>query len=509
MLTVLASVAAMARTKAPAVKAAAKAAAKAATHTSPRSTRRPKGTNADTSEHEHDEDAVKGKKKPATNKEKDKDKTKEKEKTKTKEKEKTKTKDKEKSKTTEAKAKAAAKRKVIVPSGHDVPKVQRNTNIFDKSTWTEFDDNASELVEADRAKRQRKHEAEVSRAADARDMTFTPPSADAAIVKSLLGTSGTSNAVTQPFVSESDPPELGAESGAADAPKVTLPAPAQVGIPATSPCIRSDGLQRRLMETELESVFDEHVSIEAHTGLDGSNTGDIKSKSDGGAVGNSTAAERHGSQADGDVSAASITAPLLSETAVPTPEEHRQSLFQQEREANMKSLEGIFNWPTVGLSLVAEECLKSSCSTDNGQFDHQPVFKHLVNVMKSCTISTSFSGIDTPATALAMLFLGANAGLKQSPTSQELKQFASHNLFAVEWCSASQHELLRHPFGPHCLFGDMASIFAESLASKVPALLSSRRLIEVALRIISSNESKTNIRSTCHCLRHNTECSAS
>ena len=173
--------------------------------------------------------------------------------------------------------------------------------------------------------------------------------------------------------------------------------------------------------------------------------------------------------------------------------------FDQQRNESMSILQDMFGWPSKDISLVASV----ACSTC---VDH-PFLDNLIKNKGSFTISTSFSGIDTPATAFAMLYLGALNLRKRPVTESELAKLRSHNLWGIEWSSSSQKELLRHPFGPQCLFSDINGFLADSTLSKMPSLLESRRLIDVFLHAIKSGHAASHLRPACSCLRHGKACS--
>ena len=74
--------------------------------------------------------------------------------------------------------------------------------------------------------------------------------------------------------------------------------------------------------------------------------------------------------------------------------------------------------------------------------------------MKHTTVSTAFSGIDAPGTALEIIRFGvaAKLGLQSPPR-------APTHLHAVENFAQSQHELRMHPAGPQCIFRDICEFF--------------------------------------------------
>ena len=77
--------------------------------------------------------------------------------------------------------------------------------------------------------------------------------------------------------------------------------------------------------------------------------------------------------------------------------------------------------------------------------------RSLLESMEEVSISTAFSGIDTPSTAMLLLGAGVceHLGLDQEHLPRP------RNLFAVEWLPASQQELLEHPHAPEHLYTDM------------------------------------------------------
>ena len=74
--------------------------------------------------------------------------------------------------------------------------------------------------------------------------------------------------------------------------------------------------------------------------------------------------------------------------------------------------------------------------------------------LKHTTVSTAFSGIDAPGTALEIIRFGvaAKLGLQSPPR-------APTHLHAVENFAQSQHELRMHPAGPQCIFRDICEFF--------------------------------------------------
>eukprot|EP00438_Fugacium_kawagutii_P029199 Skav203080 [mRNA] locus=scaffold2182:149729:151098:+ [translate_table: standard] len=128
--------------------------------------------------------------------------------------------------------------------------------------------------------------------------------------------------------------------------------------------------------------------------------------------------------------------------------------------------------------------------------------------METCTISTSFSGIDAPCTAFGLLYLGVlkmkhGDDLGHALSSDPLKSWRSHNLWACEWQNSAQDELLRHPASPKCLFSDISEFWLESVSSKIPSLIASRRALNV---LIEQCKAATGVKREAFCHVHHKEC---
>ena len=89
-------------------------------------------------------------------------------------------------------------------------------------------------------------------------------------------------------------------------------------------------------------------------------------------------------------------------------------------------------------------------------------------------MSSAFSGIDTPCTALECLGLGAMHELGDCA-----QQISIQNMHAVEWLSKSQAQLRRAPNGPKCLFTDIDTFWTDDFKPKIEKLLEQGRFVEV------------------------------
>lgn len=94
--------------------------------------------------------------------------------------------------------------------------------------------------------------------------------------------------------------------------------------------------------------------------------------------------------------------------------------------------------------------------------DMKHCLRDLMTRMDFTTMSTSFSGIDSPGTAFEMIHrvlkseaTRLNHGNIPSSSSSCDATTSSRHLWGVEWNNACQQQLLQHPHGPRCLFANI------------------------------------------------------
>jgi site-specific DNA-cytosine methylase len=112
------------------------------------------------------------------------------------------------------------------------------------------------------------------------------------------------------------------------------------------------------------------------------------------------------------------------------------------------------------------------------------------------TISTAFSGVDTPATAWA--HLRHTFGKRLQRTADDCG-----NLHAIESNAAAQAELLIHPAGPQCIFGNILLFWkpaAQVLLSKLPP---NADVMDTMWEVVRTGRA---VEQTSMCLRHGRVC---
>ena len=133
--------------------------------------------------------------------------------------------------------------------------------------------------------------------------------------------------------------------------------------------------------------------------------------------------------------------------------------------------------------------------------DDKALAHEMLQRLSEVSMSSSFSGIDTPATS----FLSLGAGLCECLDLSWDHIPRPRNAFGVEWLHASQLELLQHPHGPEHVFCDIAEFWQPRLASRIDDIVAAGQLDEDVLPLIRQNKA---MKRTAFCLRHNKECEA-
>ena len=106
--------------------------------------------------------------------------------------------------------------------------------------------------------------------------------------------------------------------------------------------------------------------------------------------------------------------------------------------------------------------------------------------LETCTLSTASSGVDAPGCSLLNLGWGVQQMTQVPPLHGDSNDSQLENLpqaehlFAVEWYSKSQSELMLHPHRPTHVFVDMLDFMEPALRDRVQ-MLSSRGLLQDVL----------------------------
>ena len=172
------------------------------------------------------------------------------------------------------------------------------------------------------------------------------------------------------------------------------------------------------------------------------------------------------------------------------------AICQRER---MQKVEHLMNWPAELLhAMFAEQ------DTCNIGYTYQGFLQHLRGCADGIRVSTAFSGVDTPATAMELISLALSNELGMPLQDRAIIR----NTFGVEWFSKSQTELLRHPCGPEHLFGDMNCFWTDTMKHKIDAIMSQGHFVDVMKELISKSDIKSLVRTHAYCLKCGSVCEA-
>jgi len=121
--------------------------------------------------------------------------------------------------------------------------------------------------------------------------------------------------------------------------------------------------------------------------------------------------------------------------------------------------------------------------------------------MDGSTMSTSFSGIETPATCLMML---GYTFCHELGIPLDNAPHMTHK-YAIEWNSQARGEILKHPSPPEHLFGDIEDFWDESVRAKLPALKDNNLIQDVLVPLVKNTKCT---KSRAWCYKHNAFCEA-
>eukprot|EP00439_Symbiodinium_sp_Y106_P077232 s273_g16.t1 len=154
----------------------------------------------------------------------------------------------------------------------------------------------------------------------------------------------------------------------------------------------------------------------------------------------------------------------------------------------------LFGWPQELLQKLAD------LSSD----DEHEYAEYMLTMFNSMSMSTSFSEVDSPSTALAMM--GAAALMLQGREVTKDSVPRTRNKFGIEWLSQSQQELSRHPYGSSCIFSDINDFWHPILADKLDTISRERLVMAVLKDLVKSSVCTGRV---AYCKKCNRDCRVS
>ena len=154
-------------------------------------------------------------------------------------------------------------------------------------------------------------------------------------------------------------------------------------------------------------------------------------------------------------------------------------------------------WSSDG---VCETTLAGS-EAEEDKGERAEILEGMLGVMSEFTMSTSFSGIDAPATAFLSLGLGLCQSLDLSVDHLPRPRCP----FAVEWQPSCQHELLRHPHAAEHVFGDICDFFRPTIRAKLETIEAEGKIETILWPLIKSGNA---MRQEAFCVKHQKMCQA-
>ena len=143
----------------------------------------------------------------------------------------------------------------------------------------------------------------------------------------------------------------------------------------------------------------------------------------------------------------------------------------------------------------------TECGNCVNQATKDEVLINLRDRLEATTMSTAFSGIDTPATAFLMVSEAVAEGLEMK--YEEMPRPRNH--YAIEWLGASQNELAAHPHEPDHIFADISDFWHPSVRSRLNDILDNHMVESVLMPLIHKGKATV---TRAWCVKHQRICEA-
>jgi hypothetical protein len=167
----------------------------------------------------------------------------------------------------------------------------------------------------------------------------------------------------------------------------------------------------------------------------------------------------------------------------------------------------LFSWPRHVLNVFSmflasggKHSHRSTSSTPTPQ--PKGAAEVVLSKLQDFSISTSFSGIDTPSTSLMNLGLGACEQMGLPASEMKL----ARNMHAIEWYSRSQDELLEHPHGPEHVFENINDFWHPAVKERLVTLVTMQLIQTVLVPLVLAGQS---VCSFAYCMKCQKVCEAS
>lgn len=137
----------------------------------------------------------------------------------------------------------------------------------------------------------------------------------------------------------------------------------------------------------------------------------------------------------------------------------------------------------VLLSELDEADVAAQAASLGMNADELSSLQALAHRMSITTMSTAYSGIDSPGTAVLQIIgaLTERYGLQVEHPQ---------HLFAIEWEDSCQHELRLHPGSAECIFGDITYFLHPLLRHQLPDLHEKNQLSSVLMPVVRDTPHK-------------------
>ena len=131
-------------------------------------------------------------------------------------------------------------------------------------------------------------------------------------------------------------------------------------------------------------------------------------------------------------------------------------------------------------SAIEDDTIASALGIDVGTATS---LRGLFSKISMTTMSTAYSGIDAPGTAILNMLACAESEFHATPQHPE-------HLFAIEWDERCQRELQKHPSPAGCIFTNLEEFLRQPLRGMLKDLVETGKLQSVLQPVIFENPTK-------------------
>lgn len=134
--------------------------------------------------------------------------------------------------------------------------------------------------------------------------------------------------------------------------------------------------------------------------------------------------------------------------------------------------------------------------------EEQGALQELVKKVGEVSMSTAFSGIESPSTATLMLSTSISHHLGRPVDPASIAK--PDHRYAIEWLPQARDQILNHPHCPEHVFGDMMDFWSDAIRPRLESLVSQHLVDSVLAPLIRATRNSAAV--TAWCYKHDRMC---